>query len=295
MQQQDSQEQNIFIFPGEKYDLRHDLIANNTFKVNQQKLQAKKFLSIQVSKNSSKTSNISNSQDNTITTFNSRLTGNYYTPQVNDFIIGTISSKSSEYYKIDIGTYTHALLGSTEFEGASKKIKPNLKIGDLIFAKVIKINKYDAPILSCVSESGSKSWSTGESYFGNLAVGKVIHFPLHKVAFLLSEESKKVFKRIGDAIEFEYVLGHNGRMLVVVKNVEDEYECYDRIERVVAEWCGRKDAGGVEKLINELFVKMVEKSNKDKIKNKDTYKTGEEYERGGMDKGSGKRGKRSNY
>jgi len=43
--------------------------------------------------------------------------------------VGMIKSKSAEYYVLDIGAPNEANLSLFDFEGATKKSRPNLEVG----------------------------------------------------------------------------------------------------------------------------------------------------------------------
>lgn len=60
-----------------------------------------------------------------------------YLPARNDFVIGVIKVKTSETFIVDIGAPMDAVLGGLEFDGVTKRNKPNLKIGTLVFCRVV--------------------------------------------------------------------------------------------------------------------------------------------------------------
>ena len=77
-------------------------------------------------------------------------------------MVGIIEEKLSEYYRVNIFSGTTAMLGRLSFEGATKRNKPELKRGDLIYARVALAHKDLETELTCVSSSGSKKeWSSG--------------------------------------------------------------------------------------------------------------------------------------
>lgn len=121
-----------------------------------------------------------------------------YDPELEDQVLGIILSKHSDHYRLDIGSSRSAtlpLLGkketyaasivsmsywpstklrlpySTAFEGATKRNRPNLSVGDLVFARVVMANKDMKAELSCISLQFKKDWMTGEALFGPLQDG----------------------------------------------------------------------------------------------------------------------------
>ncbi|KAI6656969.1 Exosome complex component rrp40 [Oopsacas minuta] len=51
-----------------------------------------------------------------------------YVPMLGDMVIGIITGKMGESFKVDIGAYLPAQLSFYAFEGATKKNKPDLKV-----------------------------------------------------------------------------------------------------------------------------------------------------------------------
>lgn len=227
----------LIIFPGEKYPFNQELLTQGNFFLESQKNfnnenenplkenDDKKFL---VSKNFFSLS-VCN-EDKVKFNMASQLQGKYYNPKNDDMIIGTILQKTMEQYKLDINSYSQAILGTSEFEGASKKTKPNLKVGDTVFCKVLKVNKFDSPLLTCISGDG-KSWSSGEAFFGALTEGHIYKIPLNlvNIYFYFGEV---LFNRIEDAIEYEYNLGHNGVMRI---HCEDKTQI-PKIKLIISSW-----------------------------------------------------------
>ena len=53
-----------------------------------------------------------------------------YVPSVEDMVIGVVKERYSEHFKVDIGSAFTGVLSTYNFEGATKKNKPNLKVYD---------------------------------------------------------------------------------------------------------------------------------------------------------------------
>ena len=140
-------------------------------------------------------------------------------------------------------------MNSKDFEGASKKTKPNINIGELIFARVLKVNKFDAPILSCISQYDVKNWASGESFFGALKNGMVFDFPMKDASLYISSDNY-VLNRLNDVLNFEIVFGHNGKMWVNSDDDKNILKLYKVLEKSVD-----LEKEGIEKLINDTFNK----------------------------------------
>jgi exosome complex component RRP40 len=87
-----------------------------------------------------------------------------YYPKVDDQIVGLIEQVAGDFYTVNIFSGSNCILNRQAFEGATKRNKPELKRGDILYARVIKANKDCDIELSCISTTGSKKeWSTGET------------------------------------------------------------------------------------------------------------------------------------
>lgn len=87
-------------------------------------------------------------------------------------------------------------MGLLDFEGASKKNKPNIDIGSYVYCRVLESNKYLRylyykyiilrilkhinlfiffiklrPKLTCINPNSKKEWTSGEAFFGELKDG----------------------------------------------------------------------------------------------------------------------------
>lgn len=251
----------FIVFPGEKFDNNKELLTQGNFYLDTISMNL-------VSKNLFKlaTDKDGNSQ-------NFFLEGGFYNPSIGDVVLGTVTNKTADFYKIDINTYANALLNTIDFEGASKKNKPNLNNGDLVFAKVYKTNKFDAPLVTCISGNG-KSWSSGEAEFGPVKSGHLFKVPL-KYVQLYVFLSETLISRIYDAVDFEHYIGMNGFIWInssSVKNILKIKEIfllwasivYDKLilndlAKVEVESMKRLP-DEIEKIINDTFIAEVNKN-----------------------------------
>ena len=236
----------ILLFPGENYEFDEKLLHYNVFGFSKENLVSKKCAILIIDKNSKKP--IEDQSEEVV-----RSIGKYYSPKVDDFVIGTITQKNPEFYKVDINTYTNAILNNKEFEGASKKTKPNLNLGDLVFARVLKVNKFDAPILSCISQYDVKNWASGESFFGQLKNGNVFDFPLQQAWNFINSDNF-VLNRLNDMLSFEIVIGHNGRMWINSDNNGNVFDIYKLLIKSI-----NLNNSEIDKMIHETFIEKINK------------------------------------
>uniref|UniRef100_A0A7S3ENW1 Ribosomal RNA-processing protein 40 n=1 Tax=Rhodosorus marinus TaxID=101924 RepID=A0A7S3ENW1_9RHOD len=149
--------------------------------------------------------------------------GRRYVPALEDMVIGVVVDRHGEGYRVDIGSYEAAQLGSLSFEGATKRNRPYLNLGALVYARVVSCDKVMEPEISCIQPGSSKSWVSGESLFGELiGGGQLIKISLASARGLL-KPSCTVLNALGEALPkgFECVIGTNGRVWVRASTPSD--------------------------------------------------------------------------
>jgi len=161
---------------------------------------------------------------------------------VNDIVIGTVVQRFPEIYNVDINAPSMAELNSIEFEGATKKNKPNLTVGTAIFCRILAI---DTKIrLTCISPLHKKAWTTKEAFFGPLDNGWIEQFPIRFVRNLMGSR-QDILQKIGEHIAFDVQLGFNGRVWFNAKRREDVV-----FVRSVLRHCA--EGGDIEKSLERL-------------------------------------------
>ena len=155
--------------------------------------------------------------------------------------------KTFEYYKLDIGSSHESILNSIDFEGATKKTKPNLNIGDAVFCKVSNVNKFNNSSLTCKSDDNKKTWSTGESTFGVLNGGKIYDYNLNYSWILINNNI--VIERLKDFCDFELCIGMNGKLWIKSDNFQNNEKIYKSIIKSFE----KISKGEMEKYLNLLF------------------------------------------
>lgn len=98
---------------------------------------------------------------------------------------------------------------AVEFNGATKRNKPNLKVGDVIYTKVSSVTKYMAPVLTCKSKSCKKDWTTGESTYGEFKAGLDIN--VHPSVCNMLRFNRQIFDQLKKFISYEISIGLNNR------------------------------------------------------------------------------------
>ncbi|GAA5823975.1 hypothetical protein JCM5353_007358 [Sporobolomyces roseus] len=132
-----------------------------------------------------------------------------YTPSPPEPILGIIVARHAEGYRVDIGSSQSASLDALAFEGATKRNKPNLKIGTIVYGYLLPTPPFSEPELSCVDQTTQKSQGFGELQDGFL----IRSIELSRCRQLLSEKNG-VLARLGSKFPFEVAVGMNGRVWV---------------------------------------------------------------------------------
>merc|ERR1712098_50098 len=116
---------------------------------------------------------------------------------------------------VDIGTSEPAALSYLAFESATKKNRPNVNPGDLVYAKLLVASRDMEAELVCVDSYGKKA-GLGVLTDG----GFMLSVPLHTVRKLLNQQSP-LLTTLGKNIPFEIAVGMNGRVWVRAKTVKE--------------------------------------------------------------------------
>ena len=131
-----------------------------------------------------------------------------YVAQMGDNVIGVVVDKHAESYKVDIGTHLPALLPVLAFEGATKRNRPQLQIGTIVYARVETGFKDMEVELTCVGADGKANG------MGELSPNGLV-FPCSLgQARALYDPSCSVLQLIGAHVPYELAVGHNGRVWV---------------------------------------------------------------------------------
>jgi exosome complex component RRP40 len=116
---------------------------------------------------------------------------------------------------------TYALLPQLAFEGVTKKTKPQLAPGSLVYAKITSASKHMEPEIACFNSSTGKSDGMGE-----LKGGMVFDISLKMARRLLMAKQKEeggiwVLEEIATKISFEVAVGRNGRIWINSTGVKE--------------------------------------------------------------------------
>ncbi|KAI5966663.1 RRP40 [Candida theae] len=135
-----------------------------------------------------------------------------YIPHNNDFVIGTVVGSIGDYYKVSLQDYSApVLLSFMAFPNASRKNRPNLTTGQVVYARVVNDDN-DSTFeteLECFDASNNRE--TGG--FGVLDdSGYVFDVPLNFARELLFNPKSPVLEFLASRVQFEIAVGINGKI-----------------------------------------------------------------------------------
>ncbi|KAG9244567.1 hypothetical protein BJ878DRAFT_63713 [Calycina marina] len=178
-----------------------------------------------------------------------------YIPVVDDLVIATIHHSATDFYYASISDYSsNAILPNLSFEGASRKSRPQLAPGALVYARITLANKHMDLELECVSASTGKS-----DGLGPLTGGMVFSVSLAMARRLMlpkpGEQGQLVLlEELGAAgASFEIAVGRNGRVWVDSKSVKSTLAIGNMIQRTDQEgWMVEKQRIMAKRMAKEI-------------------------------------------
>lgn len=169
-----------------------------------------------------------------------------YYAKLGDQVVGVIEEKGGDFFVVNIFSGFHCILSRLAFEGATKRNKPELNKGDLVYARVSaatdETNTRDTE-LTCLSSDGSKKeWTTGETIYGELPQGLLIRVSILKAKNMLKPDCA-ILNALGRHYCFECAVGMNGAIwvrsndlvdLIVIRNAILNSEFLDDDAQIIA-------------------------------------------------------------
>ena len=73
---------------------------------------------------------------------------------VGDAVVGAVVERHSDAYNVDLGGPFTAVLPALAFEGATRRNRPNLAQGDLVYARVTAASRDADPEIACTDAAG---------------------------------------------------------------------------------------------------------------------------------------------
>ena len=137
-----------------------------------------------------------------------------YTAALGDSVVGVVVDRGPEAYRVTLRGAAAAALPQLAFDGASKRNKPALAAGALVFARVAAAPLHGDVELTCQAPSGGvgaarKDWTTGQTVYGELRGGTLVTVGLAHARRLLQPDCA-LLATFGESIPFEVAIGMNG-------------------------------------------------------------------------------------
>ena len=134
--------------------------------------------------------------------------GRRYVPALEDLVVGVIVGQTADVYTVDVGAAGLATLRCVEgFEGATKRNRPHLAVGAVVYARVVAAARDLDAELECMS---IRKRADG---FGELVGGHVLRCSLGLARSLLDPRCA-VLACLGELLPYEIAVGMNGRVWV---------------------------------------------------------------------------------
>ncbi|XP_061281688.1 exosome complex component RRP40 isoform X1 [Bos javanicus] len=137
-----------------------------------------------------------------------------YVPVKGDHVIGIVTAKSGDIFKVDVGGSEPASLSYLAFEGATKRNRPNVQVGDLIYGQFVVANKDMEPEMVCIDSCGR---ANGMGVIGQ--DGLLFKVTLGLIRKLLAPDCE-ILQEVGKLYPLEIVFGMNGRIWVKAKTIQ---------------------------------------------------------------------------
>ncbi|GAA5800866.1 hypothetical protein EDC94DRAFT_697441 [Helicostylum pulchrum] len=168
-----------------------------------------------------------------------------YIAATGESVIGTVTAKMAEYFRVDIGAAHSATLPLLSFEGATKRNRPNVTLHSLLYCRVAMANPDMEAELECVNPQTGKA-----DGFGELTGGYVFKCSLGLCRRLLNPNTP-ILTLLGKYFPFETAVGMNGRVWINSEEIKNTTLIANAIlnsEYLSTEECKQM----VEELVNKL-------------------------------------------
>jgi len=152
-----------------------------------------------------------------------------YIPKVNDRVVAIVEERAGEHYRMSIpgSSCGYGFLHSCAFEGATKRNKPSLGAGSLVYGRIAAADVNRDLEITCMVGTGGdggaarKDWMTDECTYGELKGGTCFQVNLALARELLHPSCLVLEALAKGKIPFEICVGVNG--LIWVNSSRPEY------------------------------------------------------------------------
>lgn len=146
--------------------------------------------------------------------------GRRYVPAANDHVIGQVTNRGAESYAVSLYGAHSATLPALAFEGATRRNRPNIAVGALVYARVVSAQLWTEPEISCIDAVTGKSGGLGELRV-DPADGVAMVWPVSlQLAQSLTRPGHTLMARIAEHFPIEVAIGQNGLVWVRTATAE---------------------------------------------------------------------------
>uniref|UniRef100_A0AC34QM91 Ribosomal RNA-processing protein 40 n=1 Tax=Panagrolaimus sp. JU765 TaxID=591449 RepID=A0AC34QM91_9BILA len=131
-----------------------------------------------------------------------------YFPQSGDKVIGIVTQKYGDIWRVDIGGIEKAEIDFMSFENATKKNRPDVRLGDLLYGTVNVINKHLEPQMTCIDTAGRANGMGILPRYGTVFTVSCSY------CRRLLTDSCRIMEILGKSHIFESTVGVNGRIWI---------------------------------------------------------------------------------
>lgn len=134
-----------------------------------------------------------------------------YIPQTNDYVIGIVVGAYSDAFKVSLQEFSMPVqLSMMAFPNATKKNRPNLKVGQAVYARVSESVPEVATEIECIDPETGK-----DGGFGPLAEsGFLFDVNMNFARELLFNKSCVFLEKLASRVAFEIAIGINGKIWI---------------------------------------------------------------------------------
>ncbi|XP_052897381.1 exosome complex component RRP40 [Anopheles moucheti] len=137
-----------------------------------------------------------------------------YVPTRGELVIGVVMAKAGDIFRVDIGSCETASLSYMAFEGATKKNRPDVNVGDIVYARLLIAHTDVEPELVCVDSHGKKG------KLGVLHEGFMICCSLNLIRKILNPKCT-FLTLLAKELPFEIAAGMNGRIWIRGRTIKE--------------------------------------------------------------------------
>lgn len=170
--------------------------------------------------------------------------GRRYIPSTNDYVIGMVTGSFGDSFRVALSNFTFPVsLSTMAFPNASKKNRPNLKTGGLVYARVSNASPDVDVEIECMDPTTGK-----DGGFGPLEGGYVVDVSLAFARVLLFDSQHPLLNLLVKKCKFEIAIGLNGKVWI---NTEDMKHTLSAANAIVK--CQNVPSSEFATVINEEF------------------------------------------